>query len=260
MSNKLFDLSNKTALVTGGNGGIGLGYATGIAKQGGDVCIWGRNEQKNQQALTQLEAYGTRIHAMVVDVTEEDTVANAFAETLEIFGRVDACFANAGAGGAYGNFDEMDTDKWRRVLTINQDGLFFTLRAAAGHMKERAQAGDPGGRLVGTSSLGAMLGMARSQAYAGTKGAVISIMQGLAVEYARYGVTANSIVPGYIESAMTSGLFENEKFVKAIMPRIPARRWGKAEDFEAIAAYLTSDASQYHTADKFVIDGGFRMF
>jgi len=260
MSSKLFDLSNKTALITGGNGGIGLGYARGIARQGGNVCIWGRNEKKNQQALAELEAFGTRIHAMVVDVTEEDTVGSAFAETLEIFGRVDACFANAGAGGAHGNFDEMDTDKWRRVLAINLDGLFFTLRAAAKHMKERAEAGDPGGRLVGTSSIGAVLGMAKSQAYAGTKGAVISIMQGLAIEYARYRVTANSILPGHIATAMTSNTYQNEKFVKAIMPRIPARRWGTSEDFEAIAAYLMSDASQYHTGDKFVIDGGFRMF
>jgi len=260
MSSKLFDLSNKTALITGGNSGIGLGFARGIAKQGGNVCIWGRNKEKIQQSLAELEVYGTQVHAMAVDVTEEDAVVNAFAETLEIFGRVDACFANAGAGGARGNFDQLDTDKWRRVLAVNLDGLFFTLRTAAKHMKERAEAGDPGGRLVGTSSLGAVMGMAKAQAYAGTKGAVISIMQGLAIEYARYRVTANSILPGHIETPMTSNTYQNEKFIKAIMPRIPARRWGTSEDFEAIAAYLTSDASQYHTGDKFVIDGGFRMF
>jgi NAD(P)-dependent dehydrogenase (short-subunit alcohol dehydrogenase family) len=127
-------------------------------------------------------------------------------------------------------------------------------------MKERAENGDPGGRLVGTSSLGAVLGMAKSQAYTGSKGAVISIMQALAIEYARYKVTANSILPGHIETPMTEVGYKNEKFVKAIMPRIPARRWGTSEDFEAIAAYLMSDASQYHTGDKFVIDGGFRMF
>jgi len=260
MSSKLFDLSNKTALITGGNSGIGLGFARGIAKQGGNVCIWGRNEDKNQQAFAELEAFGTKIHAMVVDVAEEDTVANAFAETLQVFGRVDACFANAGVGGAAGPFHELDIEKWQRVLSVNLDGLMFTLRAAARHMKERAEAGDPGGRLVGTSSLGAVLGMARSQAYTGSKGAVISIMQALAIEYARYKVTANSILPGHIETPMTENAYQNEKFVKAIMPRIPARRWGTSEDFEAIAAYLMSEASQYHTGDKFVIDGGFLMF
>jgi len=260
MSSKLFDLTNKTALITGGNSGIGLGYARGIAKQGGNVCIWGRSEVKIQQSLTELEAFGTQVHAMVVDVAEEDAVASAFAETLEVFGRVDACFANAGTGGARGNFDELDTDKWRRILAVNLDGLFFTLRAAAKHMKERAEAGDPGGRLVGTSSIGALVGMAKSQAYAGTKGAVISIMQGLAIEYARYRVTANSILPGHIATPMTSKAYQNEKFINAVMHRIPARRWGTSEDFEGIAAYLMSDASQYHTGDRFVIDGGFRMF
>jgi NAD(P)-dependent dehydrogenase (short-subunit alcohol dehydrogenase family) len=260
MSSKLFDLSNKTALITGGNSGIGLGYARGIARQGGNVCIWGRNEEKNQQALNELQAFGTKVRAMSVDVAEEEAVSSGFAEALQVFGRIDGCFANAGVGGARGNFDELDTDKWRRVLAVNLDGLFFTLRAAAKHMKERAEAGDPGGRLVGTSSLGAILGMAKSQAYSGSKGAVISIMQALAIEYARYGVTANSILPGHIETPMTAVGYQNEKFVKAIMPRIPARRWGKSEDFEGIAAYLMSDASQYHTGDRFVIDGGFLMF
>ncbi len=260
MSSKLFDLSNKTALITGGNSGIGLGFATGIAKQGGNVCIWGRNAEKNQQACEQLGEFGTKVHVIAVDVAEESSVTSAFAETLEVFGRVDGCFANAGVGGGGGAFHELDVDKWRHVMAVNLDGLFFTLRAAARHMKERAEAGDPGGRLVGTSSLGALLGMAKAQAYAGSKGAVISIMQGLAIEYARYRVTANSILPGHIETPMTASAYQNEKFVKAIMPRIPARRWGTPEDFEAIAAYLMSDASQYHTGDNFVIDGGFLMY
>lgn len=260
MSSNLFDLSNKTALVTGGNSGIGLGFARGIAKHGGNVCIWGRSEGKNLQASAELATFGTKVHAMAVDVAEEHQVKDAFAKTLERFGRIDGCFANAGVGGAAGPFHDLDVEKWRRVLSVNLDGLMFTLRAAAAHMKERAEAGDPGGRLVGTSSLGAILGMAKSQAYAGSKGAVISIMQGLAVEYARYRVTANAILPGHIETAMTEKNYQNEKFAHAVMPRIPARRWGTPEDFEAIAVYLMSDASQYHTGDQFLIDGGFFMF
>lgn len=258
MSSKLFDLSNKTALITGGNGGIGLGFAKGIAKQGGCICIWGRNEDKNQQALAELETFGTKVHVMAVDVADENQVADAFAETLGMFGRIDGCFANAGVSGG-GTFHEQEFDEWRRVLTVNLDGLFFTLRAAAQHMKERAEAGDPGGRLIGTSSVGAKFGMAKREAYTGSKGAVLSIMQGLAVEYARYGVTANSISPGHIETSMTATAYQNEKFIKAIMPRIPARRWGTQEDFEGIAAYLMSDASQYHSGDNFTIDGGFSM-
>ena len=256
MSKGLFDLTGKVALITGGNGGIGLGFAEGIAKQGGDVCIWGRNEQKNQEALAQLQQYGTKVHMITCDVVEEAEVEKAFAATLAEFGRVDGCFANAGVGGG-GRFDELTAEQWRRVFTVNLDGLFFTLRAAARHMKQRAEAGDAGGRLVGTSSIGALLGMVGGEAYSGSKGAVLSIMKSLAVEFARYGVTANSILPGHIETAMTAKNFANEKFTNTMMPRIPARRWGTPEDFEGIAAYIMSDASAYHTGDGFVIDGGF---
>jgi NAD(P)-dependent dehydrogenase (short-subunit alcohol dehydrogenase family) len=102
--------------------------------------------------------------------------------------------------------------------------------------------------------------MSRGEAYAGSKGAVISIMQGLAVEFARYGVTANSILPGHIATAMTEKNYANEKFANAVMPRIPLRRWGTNADFEGIAVYLMSDASSYHTGDTFLIDGGFFIF
>jgi NAD(P)-dependent dehydrogenase (short-subunit alcohol dehydrogenase family) len=259
MHSNLFDLTGKTALITGGNSGIGLGFAAGVAKHGGDVCIWGTNAAKNAAALNSLTAYGTKVHAIQCDVSDEAAVEKSFAETLSVFGRVDACFANAGVGGG-GPFAELATEQWRRVLSVNLDGLFFTLRCAARHMKARAEAGDKGGRLIGTASLGALMGMSRGEAYSGSKGAVISIMQGLAVEFARYGVTANSVLPGHIETAMTEKNYANEKFHGAIMPRIPLRRWGTPADFEGIAVYLMSNASAYHTADSFLIDGGFFVF
>jgi len=260
MSSKLFDLSGKAALITGGNSGIGLGFAKGIAKQGGDVCIWGRNPEKNKNALAELKELGTKAHAITVDVADESAVNNAFAETLGVLGRVDGCFANAGVGSGRKKFHELDDDEWRRVLSVNLDGLMFTLRAATRHMKERAEAGDPGGRLVGTSSISAILGYPTGSTYAGSKGAVIAIMQSLAVELARYKVTANSILPGMIETPMTEKALQNEEFSNAFISRIPARRAGTPDDFEAIAVYLMSDASQYHTGDKFTIDGGFMMY
>src|SRR5215813_14232587 len=148
---KLFDLTGRTALITGGNSGIGLGFAEGVAKHGANVCIWGTNAQKNAQALETLAAHGTRVHAIQCDVSDEAAVERSFAQTLEQFGKVDACFANAGVGGG-GPFAELSTESWKRVLAVNLDGLFFTLRAAARHMKDRAERGDPGGRLVGTAS------------------------------------------------------------------------------------------------------------
>jgi len=259
MQTSLFDLSGKTALITGGNGGIGLGFAEGVAKHGANVCIWGTNAEKNAVALGSLQSHGTKVHAIQCDVSDAAAVERSFAESLAIFGRVDACFANAGIGGG-GPFAELTNEQWDRVLKVNLDGLFYTLRAAAKHMKERAEHGDAGGRLIGTASLGALMGMSRGEAYAGSKGAVISIMQALAVEFARYGVTANSILPGHIATALTEKNYANEKFRNAIMPRIPLRRWGDKSDFEGVAVYLMSKASAYHAGDSFLIDGGFFIF
>lgn len=263
MASTLFDLSGKVALITGGNSGIGLGFGEGAVKYGASVCLWGTNAQKNEAAAARLNeliqengSAQQRVHSIVCNVADEAAVEASFAETLEVFGRVDACFANAGVA-RYGRFDEVTTEDWRAVLDVNLDGVFFTLRAAARHMRQRAEAGDAGGRLIGTSSLGALMGMARVEAYGASKGAVISFMQALAVEYARYGVTANSVLPGHIETAMTQDNYANEKFANAVLPRIPARRWGERADFEAIAVYLMSDASSYHTGDSLLIDGGF---
>ena len=139
---------------------------------------------------------------------------------------------------------------------MNLDGVFLTYRAAVRHMKERGE----GGSLVVTSSLSAIEGAARNQAYASAKGAVLSMTKGLAVELARYGIRANSIIPGWIETAMTEGAFGWEKFASNVMPRIPQRRWGQPEDFGGLAVYLASDASKYHTGDQFVVDGGYGSF
>jgi NAD(P)-dependent dehydrogenase (short-subunit alcohol dehydrogenase family) len=154
-------------------------------------------------------------------------------------------------------FNEMTTEEWKKVMDINLDGFFYTMRIASRHMVERAKNGDAGGRLIGTSSLGALCGMARAEHYAASKGAVISIMQGLAVELARFSITANSILPGHIETGMTELRYQDERFSNAILPRIPMRRWGNPDDFGGIAVYLMSDASRYHTGDSFLIDGGF---
>lgn len=252
-----FDLSGKVALVTGGNSGIGLGMAEGLAKAGADVCIWGTNPEKNDAARKQLEAWGRRVVALRCDVADEAQVTAAFNETVAQLGKVDSCFANAGVGGgSYLPFYEQPTEAWRRVWAVNLEGVFFTLRAAAKHMVERGQ----GGRLIGTSSASAIDGAARNQAYASTKGAIVAVMRGLAVELARYQITANVITPGWIETPMTARSVGNEKFESSVIRRVPFRRWGTGEDFAGLAVYLASDASKYHTADNFIIDGGYTSF
>ena len=261
MAYQPFDLTGKVVVVTGGNGGIGLGMALAVAAAGADVCVWGTNPAKNAAAADELRATGRKVRALACNVADEAAVDAAFAETLATFGRVDACFANAGVSGRGArSFMEIETDDWRRILGVNLDGAFFTFRAAARHMVDRANAGDPGGRLVGVASLAALSGAARGQHYASSKGGMMSMIRGLAVELARYAITANVILPGWIETPMTEQTFAWEKFAANVKPRIPARRWGVKEDFGGVAVYLTSDASAYHSGDDFIVDGAYWRF
>jgi NAD(P)-dependent dehydrogenase (short-subunit alcohol dehydrogenase family) len=134
---KPFDLAGKVALVTGGNGGIGLGMAEALAQGGAEVCIWGTNAGKNEAAKARLAKTGRKVEALVVDVSDEGAAEAAMGETVKRLGRVDACFANAGVTGSAKSVFDIDAAEWRRVLAVNLDGAFFTLRAAARHMAAR---------------------------------------------------------------------------------------------------------------------------
>lgn len=255
-----FDLSAKKVLITGGNSGIGLGMAEALADAGAEVVVWGTNEEKIKAAEENLRARGVRALGLKADVSSEENTAAKFAETLEFLGHVDACFANAGVSSnrraTKDGFASMTFEEWRRVLDVNLDGVFFTLRAAAKHMVERGQ----GGSLAVTSSLAAIMGQARGEHYGATKGAVISVSRALAVEYGRHGIRSNAILPGWIESPMTHNTLAWDRFQDAVLPRVPAGRWGEKEDFGGIAVYLVSDASRYHSGDTFVIDGAYSLF
>ncbi|MBL4718440.1 MAG: SDR family NAD(P)-dependent oxidoreductase, partial [Erythrobacter sp.] len=147
MAFKPFDLTGKAAVITGGNGGIGLGMAEGLAAAGADIAIWGRNADKNAAALERLKAHGTRIEALEVDVADEQAVVDAMAESLSRLGRIDSCIANAGVGGA-APLIEQTTEQWRKVTAVNLDAVFWTFREASKHMVARAESGDKGGSLL----------------------------------------------------------------------------------------------------------------
>jgi NAD(P)-dependent dehydrogenase (short-subunit alcohol dehydrogenase family) len=257
----IFDLSGRVAVITGGNGGIGLGIAQALALSGCNVSIWGRNAEKNKAAATTMAKGPGKVDTRICDVADPASVKEAMKATLDTFGRLDGCFANAGIGGGGRKpFIERSEEEWRKMFATNLDGVFHVFQAAARHMTERAQGGDAFGRLVATSSLASLFGTARNEHYAGTKAAINALCRALAVELARYGVTANAILPGWIRSDMTARVLADDKFVSAVMPRIPMRRFGEPSDFGGIAVYLMSKASSYHTADCFVIDGGYTAF
>ena len=252
-----FDLTGKTAVITGGNGGIGLGFARAVAAAGADVSIWGTNLKKNAAAEKELQAINPSASALQCDVSNEEQVEASMAAVIERYGRVDACFPNAGIGSLNQKpFFEHSNEDWFKVIDVNLHGVFYTLRAATRQMVAQGE----GGTLVLTASGTAIQGAAKAQSYAATKGAMISMMLALSTEMARYKITSNAIIPGWVETAMTEGLFGWDKFVKAVMPRLPMRSWGQPDDFGAIAVYLMSDASRWHTGDVIKIDGGFSIF
>jgi len=256
---KPFDLTGKVALVTGGNGGIGLGMAEAMAASGADIVIWGTNTDKNVAAEKKLKAHGKRVVSRKVNVANEQEVIDGMAAAIKEFGRVDNVVANAGIGGG-APISELTTDLWRKVHGVNEDGVFWTFREASKHMIARAKNGDANGSMVVVASTAGIEGAARNSAYGATKGAVMSMARALAVELARYGVRVNSIAPGWIATDMTKGAQDNKVFQEKVIPRVPARRWGTPEDFGGIAVYLASDASAYHTGETFIIDGGYTKF
>lgn len=257
---KPFDLTGKVAVVTGGNGGIGLGMAEGLAQAGAGVEIWGTNAEKNARAKDQLSKYGVKINTRIVDVGNEQAVVDGMKSAIKDMGRVDCCIANAGMGNRWKSFLDIGGDAYRRLLAVNLDGVLFTTREACRHMQARAEAGDPGGSIVIVSSMVSRFGGPRNEDYALSKNGVLGITNGIAVEFARYGVRANAILPGWIESDMTAAAQSNDVFTQKVISRVPMRRWGKPEEFAGIAVYLASNASSFHNGDHIVLDGGYSMF
>ncbi|MEZ5341914.1 MAG: SDR family oxidoreductase [Acidimicrobiales bacterium] len=247
-------LTGRTVLVTGGNGGIGLGFAKGCAAAGADVVIWGTNQAKLDAATTELAQFSGRTLAQRVDVSQEDDVVAAFAEAVQTMGKVDSVFANAGIGGG-GAFVDQTLADWRRVHAVNTDGAFLTFREAARHMIARGE----GGALIGVST-SAIHGAPRSQPYATSKAGMLALIRGLAVELARYGIRCNSVIPGWTETEMTEAGRENAKFLANTTSRTPIRRWGTPDDFQTVAAFLADPTQVFHTGDELVLDGGYTRF
>lgn len=252
------DLTGRVALVTGGNSGVGLGMANGLAQAGADVCVWGRNREKNAIAAEQLRSHGNRVLSLEVDITDESAVVAGYDRLLDEFGRIDACFANAALANAMTNPSYLDStlDQWRDLMRVDLEGAYLTTREAARHMKAQ---GD-GGSIVLTSSIAALFGAPREEAYAAAKAGLIALARSMAVEFGRYGIRTNAVLPGWTRSPVFDGWLENPAVADRILARIPVRRWGTPEDWAGIAIYLASPASSFHTGDSFRLDGGYGVF
>lgn len=247
---EFFNLEGKVALVTGGNGGIGLAYAKGLVKAGAKVAIWGRNRTKNGAAIKALKELGGDVADFVCDVTISQEVDTVFAETMKRFGQVDICFANAGGGGPKGMLHQLDDAAWNSVLDLNLNSVVYTYRKVIAQLLERKAAG----KLIVTSSVAGLLGMGFSTGYSTTKAAVLGLTRALAVELGRNNIQVNAILPGYIPTEMS--LKTPPAFKEAMARRSCSGKAGTLEEMEGIAVFLASSASNFMTGQSIILDGG----
>lgn len=246
----MFDLSGKVALVTGGNSGLGLAYGRGLVKCGAKVAVWGRNEEKNESAIAELRNLGGDVEAFACDVTDESQIAQAFAQTLDRFEKVDSCFANAGGGGFRGMAHQTDRDTWLKAVDLNLMSVVHTFAPVTEHLLQRQE----GGRLVVTASIAAKIGMGTAAGYSATKAAVCGLVKALAVELGGAGIRVNAILPGFIETEMS--MSGGDAVKNAAIRRTVIGRVGTLEDMEGISVFLASDHSDFLTGQELIFDGG----
>lgn len=254
MPRSLFDLTGKTALVTGGNGGIGLGYACGMARQGASLVVWGRNAAKNKMAEEALRVAGSpRVLSATVDVSREVDVRREFEKAVHSAGQIDCVVSNAGHATKQPSLVETSTGAWHSLLDVHLNGGFYLIREAARHMTQRASTPSRGGSILICGSLAVFAGGEGIEHYGAAKAGLAGLMKGAAAELGKYGIRVNMVAPGYVATEMSSKSGLDEEFLSG---RTPLGRVGAPRDFEGIAAYLASDAASYHTGDIITVDGG----
>ena len=249
-----FDLTGRVALVTGGNGGIGLGMAQGLAGAGATVVIAGRNAQKNAAAVEDLQKAGARAASVEVEVSDEASVKQMVRATVDRFQRVDILVANAGVNKRMPPQD-YKPEEWRDILEINLTGPFFCAQQVYPHMKAQG-----GGKIIMTGSMTSIFGLPFAAAYGATKGGIVQLARALATSWAADNIQVNAILPGFIDTALTQqarrdvpGLHDR------VTARTPAGRWGHPDDFGGIAVFLSSHASDFVTGTAIPVDGGYSV-
>ena len=248
-----FDLSGRVALVTGGNGGIGLGMARGLAKAGASLVIAGRNAQKNAAAVAELAALSAPCQALEVDVAGEAACRAMVADAAAVHGRLDILVNNAGIARG-GLPQSIGLDDWNAVLQTNLTAVLVAAQAAHPLMKAQG-----GGKIINIGSMYSLFGAPLTPAYAASKGGLIQLTKSLAAAWARHNIQVNAILPGWITTDMTAGAKGAEAFDARIVERTPAGRWGEPEDFEGPAVFLSSPASDFVTGVSLAVDGGFSI-
>jgi len=251
---KMFDLTGRVALVTGGNGGIGLGMATGLAKAGATVMVAGRNTAKNEAAVAGLRALGAKAESIAVDVTDPASITAMVEETAKRLGRLDILVNNAGTN-IRNRPESYKLEDWHTIINTNLTSGMLASQAAYPYLKAHGC-----GRVINNGSMLSIFGLPLHVAYGASKGGVVQMTKSTATAWAADGITVNVILPGWIDTDLTrkarqdmAGLNDN------VLARTPSKRWGEAGDFEGVAAFLASDAAAFITGVAIPVDGGYSV-
>jgi 2-deoxy-D-gluconate 3-dehydrogenase len=254
MTAKPFDLGGKVAIVTGGNGGIGLGMARGLAQAGAGIAVVGRNEAKSAAAAADLGAMGVRAIAVTTDVTDKAAVDAMVERTLREFGRIDILINNAGINIRKAP-QALELAEWDSVIRTNLTSAFLCSQAVYPAMKRAG-----GGKIINIGSMMSIFGASFAPAYAASKGGIVQFTRSCAVAWAADNIQANAVLPGWIDTDLTRRAREQiDGLHDKVLTRTPTARWGAIDDFAGIAVFLASPASDFVTGTAIPVDGGFSI-
>lgn len=249
-----FALGGKVAIVTGGNGGIGLGIARGLGLAGARLALAARDEAKSAAAVAELQAEGIEAIAVGVDVADPASCAAMVAEVEKDLGRLDIVVCNAGIN-IRKRPEEYTPDEWRKILAINLDGTFYAAQAAHPALKRQG-----GGKIVTIGSMMSIFGLALVAGYGASKGGVVQLTKSLAIAWARDNIQVNCILPGWIDTDLTRRARQDiEGLHEKVEGRTPAGRWGTPDDLAGLGVFLASPASDFITGTAIPVDGGYSV-
>ena len=252
MTSSRFDLRGKVAIVTGGNGGIGLGLARGLADAGANIAVVGRNETKSAAAIADLGQRGVKAIAVTTDVTDQAAVAAMIDRVVKEFGRIDILINNAGMSIRKPPH-ELELDEWNKVIDTNLTSAFVCSKLAYPALKASGN-----GKVINIGSMMSIFGASFATAYAASKGGIVQYTRACANAWAPDNIQVNAILPGWIDTALTRRAREQVQGLHdSVLKRTPAARWGVPDDFAGIAVFLAAPASDFVTGAAIAVDGGY---
>jgi NAD(P)-dependent dehydrogenase (short-subunit alcohol dehydrogenase family) len=246
-----YDLDGKVAVITGGASGIGLACAHAMARSGADISIWDLSQDSVDETIKSLAQYGHGTHGAVVDVADSAGVDAAMGDVVSSFGRVDIAVCNAGIGGEANTSADYTDEGWHKVIAVNLDGVFFTMRAAIRAMKTTG-----GGSIINMASILGQVGFATASAYTAAKHGVVGLTQAAAWDHAADGVRVNAVGPGFIETPLLSKALD-QPTLDFLGTQHALQRLGKPEEVAELVAWLASDGASFATGTYYAIDGGY---